>query len=415
MEKAIIVNIDFTDKKFRRSESDDLRDEIIELAKTSGVEIIENILCSRHEPTPSLLIGKGKAQEISFVVQDSGANVVIFDDNLSSTQQRNLEEILTAKTIDRTQLILDIFSKHAKSMEGKIQVELAQLEYLLPRLIGKGIVLSRLGGGIGTRGPGEQKLEVDRRRIQKRIAKLKKDLDDFSRHRENIRKRRKEKLIPCVSLVGYTNAGKTTLLNTLTDAKQAVRNSLFTTLDSLSRNLVLSNKQRVVLSDTVGFLSRLPHNLIEAFKATLEEVVESDLLIHVLDISDDKFYEHNKAVYDVLSELKIENKPIITVLNKIDKLEDKSWLQRIKKDFPNCVEISALEKEGIKQLLGKIEEKLSSLLLIVDLAIPINRMDLVDMIYKEGEVFSINYTSEHVEIQANLPVISANRLASFCK
>ncbi|MFC1594195.1 GTPase HflX [Candidatus Omnitrophota bacterium] len=415
MEKALLVGIQFQDKKFRKPQSEDSLQEIAELAKASGAVVVEQMECQRNLPTAALLLGRGKAEEIADVAHDVEADVVIFDDNLSSTQQRNLEELIQRKTIDRTQLILDIFSLHAKSMEGKIQVELAQLEYMLPRLAGKGIVLSRLGGGIGTRGPGEQKLEVDRRRIQKRITKLKKDLADFSRHRENIRKKRKDKSIPCVSLVGYTNAGKTTLLNTLCNSQQVVRNSLFTTLDSLSRTISLENKQKIVISDTVGFLSRLPHHLIEAFKATLEEVVESDLLLHVLDVSHVKCYDHSAAVYEVLEQLNAHEKPLITVLNKIDMLADKEWIQRLKKDFPEAVAISALTKENISELLERIEEKLSSMIVISELFIPINRMDLIDRIYQEGEVYSIEYTAEGAHIQASLPVALAKKLTPYNK
>lgn len=415
MEKAILVSVDFKDKHFKKAFIEDSVSELEELTKTAGAKIVEKVFCSRQEPTPGIFIGKGKAEEIAIAADEAMADTVIFDDDLTGTQQRNLEEIIKKKTIDRTQLILDIFAQHAKSQDGKVQVELAQLEYLLPRLTGKGIILSRLGGGIGTRGPGEQKLEVDRRRIKKRIAKLKKDLQDLSQHRKNVRKKRKEKNIPTVALVGYTNAGKSTLLNTLINAQQYVKDSLFTTLDSLSRSLSLSNNQKIVISDTVGFLNHLPHHLIEAFKATLEEVRESDLLLHVLDISHVRCYEHSQAVYEVLKQLDSQEKPIITVLNKIDKLSDRGWLEKLKKDFSNSVELSALKGENIQELLLKMEEELSSMITILDLFIPINRMDLIDRIYREGEVYSINYTPEGADIQASLPIVTAKKLTPYHK
>jgi GTP-binding protein HflX len=415
MERAILVGVDFKNKHFRKSNTEDSIQELEELTKTAGAEVLDKIICSRQEPTPGMFIGKGKAEKLAMISQADMVDTIIFDDDLTGTQQRNLEEIIKKKTIDRTQLILDIFARHAKSQEGKIQVELAQLEYLLPRLTGKGIMLSRLGAGIGTRGPGEQKLEVDRRRIRKRINKLKKDLADLSRHRRNVRKKRKERNIPTVALVGYTNAGKSTLLNTLTSAQQEVRDSLFTTLDSLARSITLSNNQRIVISDTVGFLNRLPHHLIEAFKATLEEIRESDLLLHVLDISHMRCYEHTQAVYEVLKQLQSDGKPIITVLNKLDKLTDRGWIEKLKRDFPNSVAISALKRENISELLKKIEDELSSLVTVLELVIPINRMDLVDRIYREGEVYNINYTAEGVHIHVSLPVVTAKKLKYYHK
>jgi GTP-binding protein HflX len=286
-----------------------------------------------------------------------------------------------------------------------MQVELAQLQYLMPRLIGKGIILSRLGGGIGTRGPGEQKLEVDRRRIRKRIDKLRDDLKQIRQHRMTIRKKRKENAVPSVVLIGYTNAGKSTLLNALTDARQMVTDSLFATLDPLSKSLKLSNGEHIVISDTVGFLHNLPHHLIEAFKATLEEVVEADLLIHVLDISHPRVYERNQAVFNVLKELQAEKKSTLTALNKIDLLEDKTWLQRLKADFPDAIEISAKYKRNLNPLLLKIEEKFSDRMVYVGLLIPHSRMDLIDLCYRQGKVEEVKYSQKGIKIKLNLPKI----------
>jgi GTP-binding protein HflX len=291
-----------------------------------------------------------------------------------------------------------------------MQVELAQLQYLMPRLVGKGIILSRLGGGIGTRGPGEQKLEVDRRRIRKRIDKLKADLKQFSRHRLTLKKNRKERAIPSVALVGYTNAGKSTLLNDLTNTEQITSDSLFTTLDPLCKSLQLPNGENIVISDTVGFLHKLPHHLIEAFRATLEEVIEADLLIHVLDVSHPRLQEHNKAVFEVLEQLGADKKPIITALNKIDQIEDLAWLTRLKDDFANPVAISAKLKENLDSLIKKIQENFASRMIDLEILIPHSRMDLVALFHREGKVKNILYLQKGIKIKLTLPKILYHKL-----
>lgn len=402
MEKALLVTIRLYSEEDAWSLEDDAL-EMEELSATSQAEVVDNITCLRDKPTANLFIGKGKAEEIAFLCQEEGIDTVIFSRDLSGTQQRNLEEVIGRKTIDRTQLILDIFAKHAKTPEGKTQVELAQLQYLIPRLVGKGIMLSRLGGGIGTRGPGEQKLEVDRRRIRKRIDKLKDDLKHLSLHRATLRKRRKENEIPSVALVGYTNAGKSTLLNTLTNAGQSVADSLFTTLDPLSKSVKLDNGEEIIVSDTVGFLHRLPHHLIEAFKATLEEVMESDLLVHVLDASSPAVHQVNKAVWDVLKELGAEDKPVITALNKIDLVQDVFWIRKLEEDFVNPIPISARLNQNVDILLRRIAENFQSKMILLEIVIPHSRMDLVDLFYRKGQVKSINYLPDGIIIQANLP------------
>jgi len=385
-------------------------EELEELIHTCGAEVVDNITCICDKPTPNFFIGRGKTQEIALLSQEQGADTVIFSHDLSGTQQRNLEEVIGKKTIDRTQLILDIFARHARSPEGKTQVELAQSQYLMPRLVGKGIMLSRLGGGIGTRGPGEQKLEVDRRRISKRIDKLKDDLKHLKAHRLTMRKKRKENAIPSVALIGYTNAGKSTLLNALTDAGQTVSDSLFTTLDPIHKSFVLPDGEHIVISDTVGFLHNLPHHLIEAFKATLEEAVEADLLIHVLDISHPRVYEYNQAVFSVLKELQADQKPMITALNKIDLLEDKTWLEKLKKDFRNSLVISAKLRQNLDSLLKKIQENFASRMTRFELLIPHSRMDLVDLCYREGKVEEIKYLQKGIKIKLNLPTVLSQKL-----
>ncbi|MFA7272076.1 MAG: GTPase HflX [Candidatus Omnitrophota bacterium] len=409
MERALLVTLGFKkDKGEWRLE--DSAAELEELASACAVEVVDNITCFCDKPTPDLFIGKGKAEELNLIAQEENTDTIIFSGELSGTQQRNLEGVIAKKTIDRTQLILDIFARRAKSPEGKLQVELAQLQYLLPRLTGKGIILSRLGGGIGTRGPGEQKLEVDRRRIRKRIDSLKVDLKGLMLHRQVMRKRRKENALPIIALVGYTSAGKSTLLNSLTNAGQVVSESPFTTLDPLSKNIQLPNGENVVISDTVGFLRDLPHQLIEAFKATLEEVVQADLLIHVLDASHPYVYEYNKAVFAVLKELGIEDKPVITALNKIDLLDDQMWLERLKEDFPECVTVSAKLKTNLDALLEKIGKSFSGRMIQVEVLIPHSRMDLIDLFYRQGKIKAIKYLQEGIKVKVNLPKILYHNL-----
>lgn len=409
MEKALLVTIKLESEKDSWDIEDNAR-ELEELAISSGVEVLANTTCIINKPTANLFIGEGKAEEIAVISHNEDAEVIIFSHDLSGTQQRNLEEVIGRKTIDRTQLILDIFARHAKTPEGQTQVGLAQLQYLLPRLIGKGVILSRLGGGIGTRGPGEQKLEVDRRRIRKRIDKLKQDLSRLRVHRQVIREKRREGHIPSIALVGYTNAGKSTLLNTLTNAGQVVHDSLFTTLDPLSKNMRLTNGENVVVSDTVGFLHNLPHHLIEAFKATLEEVQLADLLIQVLDASHSRVFEHNQAVMGVLKELGADKKTIITALNKIDLIDDKTWLNTLEKEFPCAVSLSAKFGKHIDILLNKIGEYFQARMSRLKLVIPSTRMDIVNLLYKEGRVDKIDYTNKGIKIEVTLPTLLANKL-----
>jgi len=401
MEKALLVSIQIkTDKHHWRIE--DISSELEELAVSAGVEVVENIICICDRATANYLIGKGKVEEISVIAGEEAVDTVIFSHDLSGTQQRNLEDALGRKTIDRTQLILDIFSRRAKSPEGKMQVELALLQYLLPRLVGKGIMLSRLGGGVGTRGPGETKLEVDRRQVRKRIDKLKNDLEAFRLHRLTTHKKRKGNNMPLVALVGYTSAGKSTLLNRLTDAVQPTSGKLFTTLDPLSKSLQLPNGQDIIVSDTVGFLHDLPHHLIEAFKATLEEVSEADLLVHVLDAADQRMYQHNLAVQSVLDELGLKDKPVLVALNKIDLITDQSWLKVYKNEFADAVVLSARTGENIEALIEGIQKHFSGLMLSLEIIIPHSRMELVDFFYRKAKVEKIDYLQKGISISLNI-------------
>jgi len=409
MERALLVTIKLKSEKDNWS-IEDIAAELEELVATCGAEVVDNIFCLRDKPAANLFIGKGKTEEIALLCQELAIDTVIFSHDLSGTQQRNLEEVIGKKTIDRTQLILDIFARHAKTPEGKMQVGLAQLQYLMPRLTGKGVILSRLGGGIGTSGPGEQKLEVDRRRIREKIDKLKDDLRQMVQHRQLIRKKRKDNALPVVALVGYTNAGKSTLLNVLTKAGQVVADSLFTTLDPLAKSLILSNGEHIVILDTVGFLHRLPHHLIEAFEATLEEVVEADLLIHVLDASHPRVYEHSQAVFEVLSQLGVDNKIIITALNKIDLLDDVVWLAKLERDFTSSIPISAKLGSNLDVLLKEIEKNFASRMVQLKLLVPHARMDMVNLFYRQGKVKEIKYLQKGIEIKLSLPAILSQKL-----
>lgn len=403
MEKAILVTVDL--KKEKGWSAEDRASELKELARSSGASIEAEVICQRERPTSDLFVGKGKFEEIALLSKNKSAKAVIFNNDLAPTQLRNLEKGLDGvKVIDRTQLILDIFSQHARSMEGKVQVELAQLEYLLPRLTGKGIELSRLGGGIGTRGPGEKILEYDRRRIGDRIAKLKKELKDLEKRRGALRKRRKDAMLATVSIVGYTNAGKTTLLNNLTNSRKLTADKLFSTLDPVARSYVLPNNLKILLSDTVGFLYKLPHHLIESFKATLEEVKEADLLIHVLDCSNPRVQELDEAVYSVLKELGAEGKTIINVLNKVDLVENSHHLNRLKRKFNNAVVVSALNGQGMDLLIDEISQLLSGLVTKIKIEIPNDRMDKVNLIYEHGKVIHREDRPDSVYIQAIVPV-----------
>jgi GTP-binding protein HflX len=385
-ERAILVTAGF-DSVRRESGLEEGAAELEELARSAGLEVARSLVFRQKRPTAPLLLGSGRAAEIRGLVEEERADVVVLGSNLSSTQQRNLEEIVRAKTIDRTQLILDLFAQRARSMEGRLQVELAQLKYLLPRLSGKGILLSRLGGGVGTRGPGEQKLEVDRRRIRERIARLARELGQIDKRRLAGIRAKKEKDLPLIALVGYTNAGKSCLFNALTRASVTVQDRLFSTLDTTTRLFQLPGNQRALLADTVGFVRDLPHHLVESFKATLEEAVHADLLLHVIDISRPGAAEMEKAVRGVLRDLGAEKKETLLIYNKADLLSDEGKKQAGRQAATGRgVVLSALTGEGLDGLFSRIVDVFKKERQERELFLPKGRLGMAGFLYKEGEV-----------------------------
>jgi len=397
-ERAILVSLESGDEDFDRASLEELR----ELTNTAGAEIVGEFCQRRPKPDNAFFVGQGKAEELYAEVQSEGADVVIVNHDLTPTQQKNLEEAVGIRVIDRTQLILDIFAQRAHSSEGKLQVELAQLNYLLPRLTGKGTALSRLGGGIGTRGPGETKLESDRRRIHRRIADLTQEIEEVRQHRHVQKEARRKLPFPTAALVGYTSAGKSTLLNTLSGSDVLVDQKLFATLDPTTRRVVLPDGWAVLMTDTVGFIRDLPHALVAAFRATLEEVTEADFLIHVVDASHPRMQAQIEAVRQVLVELSADAKPTVTVFNKSDLVRDQYVLRKLVAETPNSAYISAVNREGIKHLMNLLTKTLQSLLVRLSLDIPYERSDLVSLCYECGRVLSAEYTNTGILVEAEV-------------
>jgi GTP-binding protein HflX len=403
-ERSVLVTVQLDSRYGNAWPIEDEADELRELARSAGSSVVAEVGVRRHQPVAGTFLGSGKLEELAALTRERQGQTMIFSQELSPAQQRNIEEAVGVKTLDRTQLILDIFAQRARSQEGKVQVELAQLRYLLPRLVGKGIMLSRLGGGIGTRGPGEQKLEVDRRRIRSRIQRLTGDLERLGARREAMRARRRETETPVVALVGYTNAGKSTLLNRLSGAAATAKNQLFTTLDPLARRVKLESGESFLLTDTVGFLHHLPHHLIEAFKATLEEARDADVLLHVLDASHPLAAERARAVDEVLQELELKAKPMVTALNKSDRVQDAQRLDALERLYASAAAVSARTGEGLDRLGDLLSQSLAALLIEpVSLRIPAERAELTALVYARGQVLRRQELDGAVELVARLP------------
>jgi len=386
--------------------------ELALLTDTAGADPVETVLQRRATPDPATYVGRGKVEELQDLAEALDIDVVVFDDELSPAQQRNLEKMLGRDVVDRVALILDIFAQHATSQEGMVQVELAQLRYRLPRLRGRGIEMSRLGGGIGTRGPGETQLEVDRRRITRRVAKLERDLERLARTRATQRKARRRSDLMTMALVGYTNAGKSTLLNRLTEAHVLVEDRLFSTLDPTTRRLRLPGGETVLVSDTVGFVRKLPHQLVEAFRSTLEEVADVDLLVHVVDASADDAESQIVAVHAVLGEIITEELPEMVVANKLD-LAHEDQLASLRARHPEAVAVSAATGEGIDGLLSVLSDRLRALDRIVELVVPYERGDVLAALHREGEVLVEVHVESGMRVQARLADATLSRYREF--
>lgn len=397
-EKVILVGVSTDD----HDDTEKSLDELKELASTAGAVTVGRVVQNLSQIHPVTYVGKGKLDEIKDLLWETEATGIICDDELSPIQLGNMEDALNTKIMDRTLIILDIFANRASTNEGKIQVELAQLKYRQSRLVGLGKSLSRLGGGIGTRGPGEKKLEMDRRLIKGRIAQLNRELKDVKRHREVTREQRSRNQVPVIAIVGYTNAGKSTLLNTLTGADVLEEDKLFATLDPTTRNLKLPSKQEVLLTDTVGFIRKLPHHLIEAFKSTLEEAKYADIILHVVDASNPQMDEQMYIVYETLMNLEVKNKPVITAFNKQDKVDGEAILRDFKAD--HVVNISAKTGEGLENLQNVIEEVLREQKILIEQLYPYADAGKIQLIRKYGELLEEEYREEGIFAKGYIPI-----------
>jgi GTP-binding protein HflX len=386
--------------------------EFRELARSAGAQISGEFIQRRDQPDPATLIGKGKLQEIAAAAASSQADLVLVDHNLSPSQQRNIEAEVNARVVDRTQLILDIFARHARTREGQLQVELAQLEYLLPRLAGRGVEMSQLGGGIGTRGPGETQLETDRRKIYRRIRHIKEQLEEVRRIRAQQRLRRESVPLPMIALVGYTNAGKSTLFNALTDAGVVASPRMFATLDPTVRSIVLPSKRKVLLSDTVGFIRNLPTTLVSAFRATLEEVQRAALLLHVSDVSSPIAHEQQRQVEDVLDELGVTSTPRVRVMNKIDLLPETQRRSLI--DGAETIYVSAAQRLGMERLLAAIDERVQiDSIQRLSIRIPQSEGKLLAQIEARARILARAYRDSAVQMEVEAPESLARVLEQF--
>lgn len=397
-EKVILVGVS-------EQEGDDAEDSVTELAelvKTAGAIVVGTLIQKRETIHPGTYVGTGKVEEIALLIAQTGATGIVCDDELSPAQLRNLENMLDTKVMDRTLIILDIFAARATTSEGKIQVELAQLKYRLSRLSGLGKTMSRLGGGIGTRGPGEKKLEIDRRLINDRIAQLNRELKEVVKHREITRAKRAKSEVPVVAIVGYTNAGKSTLLNHLTDAEVLEEDKLFATLDPTTRMLELDGHQQVLLTDTVGFIRKLPHHLIEAFKSTLEEAKYADYIFHVVDASNPQMDKQMHIVYETLDHLGVKNKKMVTLFNKMDQRTEEEPLQDFRAD--HILQISAANNQGLDEIKALLQEMLREDKVYIERVIPYAQAGIIQLVREKGELVSEEYVPEGIEIKAYVPM-----------
>lgn len=397
-ERVILVGVSEQDG----DDAEDSLAELAELVKTAGASVAGTLIQKRELIHPGTYVGTGKVAEIAELLEHTGATGIVCDDELSPAQLKNLETMLNTKVMDRTLIILDIFAARATTSEGKIQVELAQLKYRLSRLTGLGRSMSRLGGGIGTRGPGEKKLEIDRRLINDRIAQLNRELKEVVKHREIARAKRERNAVPVVAIVGYTNAGKSTLLNHLTDAEVLEEDKLFATLDPTTRMLELEGHQQVLLTDTVGFIRKLPHHLIEAFKSTLEEAKYADYIIHVVDASNPQLDKQMYIVYETLDHLGVKNKKILTLFNKIDIRTDDDPLQDFRAD--HVLQISAAENAGLDAVKDVLQEMLREDKIYIERVIPYAQAGVLQLVRNKGELVSEEYVPEGISIRAYVPM-----------
>ncbi len=407
-ESYILIGVQTPNPQGYISMEDSLK-ELGELVRTAGADAVATVIQNAERIHPGTYMGSGKLEEIRQLLTVMDADGVVCDDELSPAQMNNLEQILDCKVLDRTMVILDIFAARARSSEGKIQVELAQLRYRSARLVGMRASLSRLGGGIGTRGPGEKKLEMDRRLIHNRISKLKEELETVQKHRDLIRSKRKENNIPTAAIVGYTNAGKSTFLNRMTGSDVLEEDKLFATLDPTTRVLELEKGQQLLLTDTVGFIHKLPHHLIEAFKSTLEEAKYADYIIHIVDASDPLRDMHMQVVYDTLHDLEADQKKILTLFNKCDCLEERQGL--VDRRAEKTVQISALTGEGLTECCEALSELLLEGYILLERVFPYQEAGLLQLIRREGQLLEEEYLAEGIRIKANVPIAIYGRLS----
>jgi len=409
METVILVGLQ-TPKSVLPAE-ETLR-ELSLLVKTAGAKPLAEVVQKRPVVDAAYYVGKGKAEEIAVLAGELAVDCIVFDDELSPVQIRNLEAATGVRVVDRTALILDIFAGRARTSEGKLQVELAQANYRLPRLTGRGAQMSRLGGGIGTRGPGEKKLEVDRRHLRVRIAELKRELEEVKKHRSLHRRSRQAIPLPLVTLVGYTNAGKSTLLNALTGAEALVEDMLFATLDPTTRRVRLPGGREFLLTDTVGFIRKLPHHLVAAFRATLEEVLQADLLLHIVDTAHPQAAGQIAAVTEVLQQLGAADRPQLLVFNKLDEPEARAALPALSRGYPDHVAVSAAQSLGLAELLEKAEALLQHDDCRLTLTVPFGREDLLTIMRRHGRIESVEYTTAGIDVKAILPRLWAAKVSS---